>query len=184
MKKLSLLCVIFFVLITTCLPVTANGAIINHTISDSECLDFLERNGIAVPSAYDNEEDCIPFIRYVLEKLYANPETLFIFNAKELVEFSHQIQQAFWAENNYTPLMACEAAQEQNNILQDNEVVGEWTDDYYYYNCYAYAIGYERDIQPGQLVWEEEIPNAMRPQPNVPWCHRKNCGATCRIGLS
>jgi hypothetical protein len=96
------------------------------------------------------------FVRKVLEDLHEDPDARFIFNSDELLEFAEKIQQAYWDETNYSPLMSREWVESTTNILQDNEVVGEWTDDYLDYNCYAYAIGYERDLQPGQLVWEEE----------------------------
>jgi hypothetical protein len=154
MKRLSLLCVACLILVSICAPITANESVSSEVLSDRECLDFLERNGIPIP--WENEEDCIPFVRKVLEDLYEDPQAMLVFNAKELAEFAEQIRQAYWEEINYNPMMSRELVESTTNILENNEVVGEWTDDYLQYNCYAYAIGYERDLQPGQLAWEEE----------------------------
>lgn len=35
--------------------------------------------------------------------------------------------------------------------LKDNTIIGSWSNSYYNYNCYAYAIGRSSGLQPGQL---------------------------------
>lgn len=153
MRKVLCLFATFAICLGMCWPISASETASTASFSDEECLDFLAQHSITIPDGFYVEEECISFVQYVLTTLEANPSATFVFNSKALIDFAAAIQNAYLEANNYSYLMPCDLVGSTSNILRYNQVVGSWSDSYENYNCYAYAIGHNEWIHPGELDW-------------------------------
>lgn len=153
MKKF--MCVIVAITIVLIMSASASALEENNPklseLSSAELLVFLESKGIAIPAEYENDYDCIPLVRTVIKQTEENPQATFSFGFKFMVDFAAEIQSAVISHYGANP--NTRATTVTWNILQANNVVGSWSDEYLVYNCYAYAIGYDEWIHPGQIEW-------------------------------
>lgn len=121
-------------------------------LTDEECIEFLYESGVLIPSIYEEEIECAPFVRSIIKTVSTDPNALFAYGSKELQDFALAIKAALNERNgNKASLLASQYS--SSNILQDNTVYGTWHSEYLDYNCYAYAIGYNEWICPGQIEW-------------------------------
>lgn len=154
MKKI--LCVILVVMVLTMgVSVSAVNTGIEKLseLSDDECIKFLKDNGVAIPEIYEDELDCVPFVRLIIEQVEEDNNTEFAFGYTVLLEFAYEIKTAVNEYYSNGDIMTIAYESSTSNILQDNIVYGSWQSEYEFYNCYAYAIGLDEAFNPGQIEW-------------------------------
>lgn len=141
-------------LITTGYPAlaTSEEIVILSDLSDDACIAFIKEQGVSIPSIYEEEIMCVPFVRSVIEKVEANPNAVFIFDYHVLEEFANAIKAAVISYYGITDFAICYTVS-STNILQDNTVVGNWSASYTQYRCYSYVMGYTYYVQPGEIEW-------------------------------
>jgi hypothetical protein len=151
MKKIICLILVLALVMTMSVSASAinNNYSLLSSLSDEECVAFLENNGVTIPEIYDDESEWLPFIRQVIQKVEENPDAEFLFGYTVPLQFAYEIKRVV---NEYygTRNVACAAAWPVSALL-DNTVHGIWSNEYLNYNCYAYAIGYSSAANPGQL---------------------------------
>lgn len=128
-------------------------SILLSELSDVECIAFIKDRGVVIPEAYEDEMDSVEFARYVITRVEEDPEAVFSFGYQFLTDFANEIKAVVndYYQTSQTTGYAYRGSLE--NILEDNIVVGTWKAEYEDYNCYAYAIGYDTWIHPGQIEW-------------------------------
>ena len=99
---------------------------------------------------YDAEIDCAPFIRIIIEYVENDPNVEFCFNWSTLNEFANNIATA--VRNYYGLADISLYLESEENILEDNDLYGEWNNKYRDYRCYSYVMGYEQYYEPGQIL--------------------------------
>lgn len=153
MKRL--LCVVLVLM--TVLPLGHSVAAANQEIvvlselSDEECLAFIKAQGVSIPNIYEEEIQCVPFVRAIIQRVEENPQNNFIFNYHVLEDFANDIQTVvneYYGTNNVMRLI-----ESKENILEDNALHGEWDDEFVNYRCYSYVLGYDYYVQPGEIDW-------------------------------
>lgn len=153
MKKLLSLMLAVVTVLLLCVSATAYGEelVILSELSDGELLAFISESGVDIPSAYNQEEECVEFVRYIVEHIEKNGSVCVTFGYSFLEDFAEDIESAvldYYGDYLVTPYVRQDS---QSNILQDNVVVGTWNPDYDSTNCYAYALGYPERAEPGQI---------------------------------
>jgi hypothetical protein len=150
MKKLVSVLLVALLCVCAVSASAAEEQIRLSEMTDGECLEFVETNGIVIPQWYENEIEWVPFIRAVISKVEENPGTSFGFGHTDLLDFAESIKCAvieYYGEQRTTRALQSSTT----NILQDNYVSGSWSNSYDGYNCYAYAIGLTERVNPGDF---------------------------------
>lgn len=117
--------------------------------SDEEIQDFLSEYGIAFPSVERNYEYWRDFILMAISKVEQDPDYEFAISYTEAYAFANAIKAAV---NDYYGLDSMYGISTADNYTLVNSVQYiDWSDDYMYYNCYAYAIGLYYSLNPGDI---------------------------------
>lgn len=134
-----------------CMGVATVNAAEEHPLSemsDEDCIAFVSEHGIAIPQWYDTDLEWAPFIRMVISMVEKDPNVSFGFGHTDLLMFAEGIKVAV-IESGAISKGTRASGSSTTNILEDNWVVGSWSNSYENYNCYAYAIGQTIMIDPG-----------------------------------
>ena len=154
MKKVLCISYVAIMVLSLCMSASAHEEefLYLSEMSDEELLSFLAENGLEIPVQFETEAEGLCFVRHIITVLEANIDAPLGFGYFYLQKFADQLQAAI--TNYYSDLLVSTYAREdsENNILQDNTVVGVWNDSYYGYNCYAYAIGRTEWTEPGDVL--------------------------------
>lgn len=154
MKKTIGFILILFMLFTMNATVFADSDEMTSLLdlSDTECIAFLEDYNVSIPDLYEDEADCVPFVRAVIEMVETNAETIVLYECYALEKFADEIEMAiheFYGDADISAYITSPSA----NILEDNIVEGDWLSKYESYNSYGYAIEREEWLMPGISWW-------------------------------
>ncbi|MNB81978.1 hypothetical protein D3C75_287770 [compost metagenome] len=116
-------------------------------LSGEEVLDNLLANGLRLPEGLEADE----FTRNAAKEIVTGIESGAItadripYSYTKMVELAHNI-----LEVTGTPVVAARGISAlAGYTLQDSTLIGAWSNDYRYYNCYGYAIGQQVFKDPG-----------------------------------
>lgn len=118
-------------------------------MSKSELLSTLTDNGLVLPEDYATHSDLAENFVYEYTPLIIEgtvDPAVQMFNYDQSNELLRNLGEVL------TDLgMNTNSARSIRSTytLQDNTVIGSWSDSYQYYNCYAYALGKTSGLQPG-----------------------------------
>lgn len=155
-KAVCLILIAVLISVSMCYSVSANTEdhITLSDLSDTECLAFLVEYNVQIPAEYENESDCLPFVRLIIGQIEKNPNAIFTFGAQFLNNFADEIAFAVRDYYGISSVSTFGLVTSSSNILVDNYVIGPYLDEYEDYNCYGFAIGIHRWAHPGQFKWE------------------------------
>ncbi len=146
MKKM--LCAIFALVLAfaTILPASARGNenTLLSELSDEGCISFLKEYSIQIPYIYENEIECVPFVRAVIRHVENNPGEIIRCKNYILLRFALDIMTAVNAYYGNTKVMTYEVS-DSEDIVEDNIVYVAWESEYVTYNCYGFAIDEKMD---------------------------------------
>ena len=158
---ISLFC-LFIVINTEKLDIKAqnlsvsNPKITNNINENKEIIKTI-LNKISISEELKNNNQFEYIVDNVYNDILSNPHLEVPYNSDVLIDIYTQIKNILCKEKISTSNISTKW--NGNYKLQQNVVHGEWTDDYEFYNCYAYAIGktekdynYTYQYQPGDFV--------------------------------
>ncbi len=108
-------------------------------LSKDELYNLIKRNGVEILANFDDEDSLKDFIFETVQIIEDNPNYVFFYDFSGTEELANNIK-AF--VNNYYGIDADDYwvnSLTRYNLLYST-VYGQWSDRYYYYNCYAFAI--------------------------------------------
>ena len=128
------------------------------TLTDEECIAFLEDSGVEIPAILDDDISWALFVRTIIEKVEANPDVQFFYSYSVIAEFASDIKSAVIDYYGIDSLNTFAYIESDEDILQDSERFGAWQDNFLQFNCYEYAIDTytleeEGWLDPGELTW-------------------------------
>lgn len=71
-------------------------------LSDEELIAFLKDSGVEIPATYENEMDCVPFVRKLIKEIETNTERIALIREPEIFKFAIAIKMAveeFYSES-------------------------------------------------------------------------------------
>ncbi len=149
------------ILLTLAMCFTSNAAELDETptrlseLSEEECIQFIQSKGLEIPEELKDYQSLGAFIKNVIAKIEENPYHQFIINYYATYEFANQIK---YVVNEHYGVSADEARRTiigtRSYSLQFSTVYGNWLDEYYGYNCYAYALGQTRPFDGYVIKYE------------------------------
>lgn len=116
-------------------------------LSGEDVLDTLLENGLRIPEGLEEDE----FTRNAAKEIVAGIESGAItadhipYSYTKMVELAQNILDVTGAPGVAARSFSALAGYK----LQDSTVIGAWSNDYRYYNCYGYAIGQQVFKDPG-----------------------------------
>ena len=116
--------------------------VILSNLTDEECVSFLKNAGVVFP--YDEDDWSLwgPIVKEMISLVETNPAHIFVYNFSKTQELANNIKavvNAYYGIN--TAALCSSSAYTSDNQLLYSTRAGSWTDDYYDFNCYGYAIG-------------------------------------------
>ena len=158
MKKVLSLLTVTVMVLTLCFAASAQGgqAQTLSEMSDAELLAFLVEYDVDIPAVFMSEDECLQFVRKVIEKVERNPNVAFLYGSWSLYQFAENIRSAVLAYYGSDLLSVTPRIYEDIDSLLYSEAVRAWIASDGSYNCYAYATGYSVDAwyEPGQIARE------------------------------
>lgn len=173
MKKITCIIVALTILLALCTSAAAtydDQLVMLSELSDAEIMSFLQENNIEIPTIFASEEEAISYVRYIVEKVEQNPRYCFYYGRWALYKFAADIKTAVFAYYDLSDIVTFDYEYYTENILEDSELIAgyeTWNESYRNINCYAYVIGYDHWIDPGQVYWE--INDGVGVFPNEMW---------------
>ncbi len=130
-------------------------------LSETECLEFLYKEGVAIPNEVASSPELFSFINKVLIAVELNPRCVFPYNYDVILKFAEDIRNI---ANAYYGIQTNNILKRSSNYeltysLQDSTLYGPYS-GWLSYNCYAYAIdrcenppqyNTDRQYQPGDF---------------------------------
>lgn len=116
--------------------------------TEKEALEYIEEKGILLPNGLDKIEGYETLVKEIILESYKNEIYSPNFNSVELQKFAMDIVESVRKS-------AGKNTQDGENsnvtkwVLQHSTRHGSWNNLYLKYNCYGYAIGTQRGIDPG-----------------------------------
>lgn len=144
MRKCIIIGVICVCLLSS--SVNATNEVAEHALADmtaEECLEILEENGLTVPEEFQNMEELEKFVQTIAAAVEDDSAYNLVFNYDGTQQFANAIKEAVntyygrETQSSSTGIMPLAVYE-----LQDSVTVGAWDDNFLFYNCYAYALGY------------------------------------------
>lgn len=139
MKQVLSIMLCIFLCISVVLPVYADDQFLLSEMSESECIEFVKQNNIAIPDDYEDENIWGPFIKQIIEIVEENPYHQFQFNYTVTQAFANSIM---WAVNEYYGIAQANTYRTittdiSANVLEleDSTPITPWISDYASYNC-------------------------------------------------
>lgn len=117
-------------------------------MSEAECLAFLENAGVEMPGADNKLMDWGAFAKSVITVVEANPNYRFVFGYTVAQKFADDICNAVRTYYGWSDQIAYQLSR-TTYALTDSTVLGEWNNQYKFYNCYGYAIDEYEYVDPG-----------------------------------
>lgn len=138
------------------------------SLSEQECMDFLREQGVSIPTCFE-EDDLAPFAKRIIAKVENDPNTPFAINYWVTLEFAEAIRDAvneyYGRDTLSLALIPTQFSTLAATVLQDSVPYGEWSDDFFKFNCYAYSIAKDYWLDPGGLAYyEEQKDNTLAPE--------------------
>lgn len=152
MKKKICLVLMIIVVFSMMAPAYAMDKATLSSLSDAEIMAFLADNEIEPPALFSPEMSWIPFIRFVIDEVEANPVAEFTFGYVVAENFAYEIKAAVNAYYGTTVIKHYAVAR-SSTVLEDNTVYGSWDAQFEKYNCLGYAVEYYDVVNPGQIEW-------------------------------
>lgn len=130
-------------------------------LSDEECLKVLVENGLEIPNEYSEYSDVSGFVKKIVENVIETPMRTSWYNYKPAQEFAEQIREVVLKyENSNDNFLFSGITTFSNYTLVDSSTYGNWSNSYWNYNCYAYAVGKTSWINPGETIGVDYSNNA------------------------
>ena len=106
-------------------------------MSESECLHFLEENGISLPDGRAETSDWGAFAQKIIREVLNDPTVEYHFNYTHAYRLANDIKQCICQKMG---VAAESGGVPTRDVLQYSTVYGGWQDQYEDYNCYSHVL--------------------------------------------
>ena len=163
-KKIVILLVVATILIFSVSALTVNtmNTCKLSELSDAELVSFVQSMGVNIPDEFRTRADLGEIIRLFVQHTENNPNHLVSYNYSVTHQFASDVKAAV---NSYYTSLNISLTDPGNSTmaiiqraLQQNSVIGSWSSSYSSYDCYGYALGRNRDVNPGTYYNESALP--------------------------
>ena len=157
MKRLTclLLCILLTISFSASIYAVETKSKLSE-MSEMECFEFIKAQGVEIPNDYEDETTWAPFVKQTILQVENNPYCVFLYSYRVTENFAENIRTVV---NDYygittEPHLSLQSSQmsRSNYVLQRSTPIGNWSEEYRNYNCYAYAVEYTNDkYTPGEI---------------------------------
>lgn len=162
-KKIVILLVVATILIFSVSALTVNtmNTCKLSELSDAELVSFVQSMGVNIPDEFRTRADLGEIIRLFVQHTENNPNHLVSYNYSVTHQFASDVKAAvnsYYASLNTSLINPGNSTMELiQHALRQNAVIGSWSSSYSSYDCYGYALGRNRDVNPG-TYYNESVP--------------------------